>query len=167
MSERRQRDVVYHQNPFYDSMFAFFELPVPSKRVRYRLDQQGQLIYFTPSQSGKAFEAEVRAALRPEATWPFRGSIFVAITLGLPEGEFRAKDVDNISKSLLDAMTGIVILDDRQVVALFVNKQITKSHWFMVGIREFRASDRGWYAPKLYSRRNEWKSRPAASARAK
>jgi Holliday junction resolvase RusA-like endonuclease len=167
VNEPRRRDVIYHQNPFYDSMFGFFHLSVPSKRVRYRLDNQGQLIEFTPSQSGKEFEAEVRAALTPERQWPFRGSVFVVISIGLPEAEFRTKDGDNISKSLLDAMKGVVFPDDRQVVALFVNKHVTEGHWFMVGVREFREGDRGWYAPKLYSRRNYWKRPPGGRARAK
>jgi Holliday junction resolvase RusA-like endonuclease len=156
-----QREVVFHQNPFYDSMFGFFHLSVPSKRVRYRLDGQRSLTEFKPSESSKAFEAQVRAQLVCEPRWPYRRSLFAAITLGLPEGDFRTKDIDNISKSLLDAMTGIVFQDDRQVVALFVNKHIADGYWFMVGVREFRKSDRGWYAPKLYSRRNYWRRKPA------
>lgn len=51
----------------------------------------------------------------------------VAIEITLFYGDKRARDIDNCGKLLLDALTGIVWEDDRQIVEMAVAKAFDKA----------------------------------------
>lgn len=56
---------------------------------------------------------------------PLSGPVEVAITLF--HGDKRARDLDNYGKVLLDALTGIVWLDDKQIMRMTVVKAYDKT----------------------------------------
>jgi len=53
---------------------------------------------------------------------PYEREVDIAIEFYLPDR--RKRDLDNLSKNVLDAMNGIVYMDDRQVVNLLLSKYI-------------------------------------------
>jgi Holliday junction resolvase RusA-like endonuclease len=142
---------VFYQNPFYHSLFGFFGVDVPSKRLRFHIDHAAEVVTLTQPQSGRQFEAYVRESLTPEPGWPLSGRLLLAMSVTLPLASFEAKDVDNIAKSVLDALKGVVYEDDRQVVSLFVSKSQGELGSFFVGIRSLGVDETSWYFPSLYS----------------
>jgi Holliday junction resolvase RusA-like endonuclease len=142
---------VFYQNPFYHFLFGFFGVEVPSKRTRLEIDREKGRAVFWQSESGQRFEALVRERLSPDAKWPLQGPVLLAIRMGLPSDSFYAKDIDNIAKSILDALKGLVFEDDRQVVSLYVAKHVTDKSSFFVGVRQLEAGEPTWHFPSLYS----------------
>ena len=45
-------------------------------------------------------------------------------------------DVDNVAKSILDALNGIVYLDDKQIIELDIKKIYAETSWTEVKIEE-------------------------------
>lgn len=94
--------------------------PQPKERARWCPTRKRHV---TPPKT-RAYEDLVgRIALhaRPR-TWDFRGAYAVEIHAYLHDR--RARDLDNISKSVLDGLNRVLWLDDRQVVRLLVDKAI-------------------------------------------
>ncbi len=69
----------------------------------------------------EAYQWEAKSQWKQE---PFSGSVEVSITLF--HGDKRARDIDNYGKVLLDALTGIVWEDDKQIVRMTVEKAYDK-----------------------------------------
>ena len=45
-------------------------------------------------------------------------------------------DVDNVAKSILDALNGIIYLDDKQIIKLDIKKIYAETSWTEVKIKE-------------------------------
>ena len=45
-------------------------------------------------------------------------------------------DVDNVAKSILDALNGIIYLDDKQIIELNIEKIYAETSWTEVKIKE-------------------------------
>ena len=45
-------------------------------------------------------------------------------------------DVDNVAKSILDALNGIIYLDDKQIIELNIKKIYAETSWTEVKIEE-------------------------------
>ena len=69
----------YYMNPFYDSVFATLNTPIPSKRVRYHINDQNQTVTLHERESGKRFDATVRHLFRDDhsPSWPLQGPLFM------------------------------------------------------------------------------------------
>ena len=48
----------YYMNPFYDSVFATLNTRIPSKWVRYHINEQNQTVTLHERESGKQFAYE-------------------------------------------------------------------------------------------------------------
>ena len=144
--------ITFHQNPFYNDLFGNIGIQVPSKRVGYKQDAAGKATITSLPKGTRKFEAEIKAflfdELKPE--WPHTGRLLIAILVHLTKKEYRIKDIDNIAKSLLDAMKGIVFKDDVQVDALHIVKQVSDKDGFLVGIKLLSDDSTAWYYPLLY-----------------
>jgi Holliday junction resolvase RusA-like endonuclease len=142
---------VSYQNPYYHFLFGFFGVDVPSKRTRLELNHANKTATFWQAESGQQFEALIRKKIAPDNAWPLKGRVLLAIDITLSPESFKTKDIDNVSKSILDALKGLVYDDDRQVVSLFVSKSVGECSSFFVGVRELAADETSWYMPSLYS----------------
>jgi len=93
-----------------------FEIPGrPMPKQRPRVGRYGNI--YTPRET-KAYEELVGTVARKHCKEPLVGDISVAIEVyGKNIG-----DLDNIAKSILDGMAGIVYKDDRQVTELRIRK---------------------------------------------
>lgn len=61
--------------------------------------------------------------------------MFLVISADLTKKDFRCKDVDNIAKTIIDSLKGVVYEDDIQISSLYVEKRISKHSGFFVGIK--------------------------------
>lgn len=93
-------------------------VPRPKQSFKY-----GKFGGYTPKIT-KAWAASVKSAayLAMGQREPYEREVDIAIEFYLPDR--RKRDLDNLSKNVLDAMNGIVYMDDRQVVNLLLSKYI-------------------------------------------
>jgi len=94
-----------------------YKIIVPGKAVakdRPRVNKGGKL-YTT--QKTKAYEELVHAKAREVMREPLRGDVRVDIKI---YAKNLRGDIDNIAKTILDGMTGVAYLNDRQVKVLYV-----------------------------------------------
>ena len=91
---------------------------------------------------------------KPE--WPRTGRLLVVVDIKMPKKEYNTKDVDNMAKSLLDALKGVVYTDDSQVETLQITKSIEETPSFMIGIKELNESDSGGAFPPLFKEGETW-----------
>ena len=59
----------------------------------------------------------------------------------LSEQEYKSRDVDNMSKTILDCLKGKLYVDDSQVRTLLISKKVSpkvKSNFAFIGIRELK-----------------------------
>jgi Holliday junction resolvase RusA-like endonuclease len=100
--------------------------PVPKQRARQ--GRGGH--WYTPPET-RGYELAVSACgtvARIRSRWPKAdpvGRFDVMIHVFLPDE--RARDVDNIAKSILDALNRNVWRDDRQVARLVVNRHVDRA----------------------------------------
>jgi Holliday junction resolvase RusA-like endonuclease len=83
---------------------------------------------FTPAKQ-RAYQANVRMhalAARPRGPWlPSKHARYrVDVEAFLPDE--RRRDLDNVAKTILDALNGVLYLDDSQVVTLLVATHIDR-----------------------------------------
>lgn len=103
------------------------------------------------SEAGKTFKANVQAAviatLKAKPV-PLDGRLAVAILLHQPDR--RGRDIDNVVKPLLDALTAAgVWLDDSQIDRLQVQRgSIAKGGRAEVRVETIREADKEWFATK-------------------
>jgi Holliday junction resolvase RusA-like endonuclease len=136
MTETTKR-VTFHQNPFYHHLFGSLNMLVPSKRVGYKLKPDGTPGRARIPKGAQDFEVLLKDILTAygEKRWPYKQRLLIAIEIHFTEREYRTKDVDNVAKTLLDAMKGVVFEDDAQVDLLQVSKLSSSQNSFMIGVR--------------------------------
>jgi crossover junction endodeoxyribonuclease RusA len=87
--------------------------PVPKARARIRV-LGGKVSSYTPSGTvlAQAHVADVVRALgfQPTDAYDF------ALSIRFRQGSWQRRDIDNLAKLVLDAMTGVVWVDDAQIV---------------------------------------------------
>lgn len=104
---------------------------IPSTQEAYRSGTTADLgIRRDESERKKLFmeavSVDVRKRLRESSQFPSRGEIFVFIVQYLAgEALFQNRDVDNLAKTMLDLLNGIIYRNDSQVRVLLVVKKRT------------------------------------------
>lgn len=146
--------IIFHQNPFYNDLFGTFDIQIPSKRVGYKQDAEGRHVITSLPKGTRDFEAKINAFLSdiPKPEWPYTGRLLIAILVHLTKKEYHIKDIDNLAKSLLDAMKDIVFKDDVQIDALHIVKQVSDTNGFFVGVKLLSDDSTAWYYPFLYQK---------------
>ena len=123
----------------FQTIFSVYGQPVPKKRAR--VTRRGHA--YTPKES-LAYEKEValmaKAAMGSAQPLETPVAAYIYINYAVPKSYSNKRrmaclnrserptganlgDIDNVAKQILDAMNGIVYLDDRQVVSLHVTKR--------------------------------------------
>ena len=100
--------------------FSVVGVPVPKQSFRYDGNGRGHT-----DERVEAWQHLVRVAAKAAMIGfePIQGRVKVELVFGLPDRVRR--DVDNLSKGVLDACRKIVFVDDTQVVDLHVVKHVT------------------------------------------
>ena len=131
-------------------MFISFDTIVPSKRVRYKQNEQKHAEIIALPRGSIEFENHIKNNLTPKPKWPYKGRILIALQIMIKESDYKCKDIDNVTKSIIDAMKGIVYEDDVQIDMVHVQKIKSKKYSFAVGIKELDNDDTNWYFPRLF-----------------
>lgn len=150
--------MIFYQNPFYDYLFGSFGINTPSTRSGYKIIIS-RLALLNPTTSGiYKFKKSIKTWLdkKPNPNWPCKNRLLVAIQFGLTEKKYKQKDIDNITKSLIDALKGTVYEDDKQIDSLHLLKYKSENNTFMIGIKELSESDPGWFFPPFCAEK-PWK----------
>jgi crossover junction endodeoxyribonuclease RusA len=98
-------------------MIAFTIPGRPTPKKRPRLGHNGRRAYiYTPPET-VAYEQAVGWVAKAACREPLRGPVEVRIATYI-HGRRHAPDLDNVIKSILDGLNGIVFTDDRQVARI-------------------------------------------------
>ena len=111
--------------------FAVSGTPRPKQSFRYTANGGG----YTPH-AVKEWQTEVSIMARGAmgGRQALTGDLLVAIDFYLPDR--RRRDLDNLSKAVLDGMNRIVFEDDQQIVQLRLAKTISKEPGIVVSVLE-------------------------------
>lgn len=83
----------------------------------------------------KAWQAKVKRAGRMSyGDGPTSQDLAVSLRFFLPDR--RRRDLDNLSKGTLDALTGVIWDDDQQIVQLTLSKQVSKNPRVVISVSE-------------------------------
>jgi Holliday junction resolvase RusA-like endonuclease len=142
----------YNDNPFYDLVLAWSGWPIPSTRSGYKNLATGGIVPNPETSSIHIFRKTVREAFRkyPQFKKPINGRVLISLAIGLTQKEYQSRDIDNMVKSVLDALKTVVYYDDRQVDVLHVVKYESDFEIWNIGIRKLRKKDPIWHFPQLY-----------------
>ena len=132
--------------------FHIHTIPVPKGRPKFS-KIGGFVRTYTPKKT-QDFETEVREAAKQAMTRePLEGPLAVYLYFRLPipqsyskkrsaacltgsERPTKKPDLDNLAKSVLDALNGVIYLDDSQIVSLHMTKVYSQHPGIDLLIRE-------------------------------
>lgn len=153
----------YIQNPDVDLLFGLVGEIVPTKKEDFKpipattLDEKGNEVIFDSlyvkkpdKQSVINFEAKIRETLSDsyytERIIKQPKSVEVFISVSINKKRFYEVDVDNLAKTVLDSMVGLIIDDDAQVVNLICTKYIHPDgiNGVLIGVTELTAIRKGF-----------------------
>lgn len=140
-------------NPFYDFVLAVVGQVIPSTRTGYKnIVTTGGTVPNPETLNVHHFRKELREALRDVYGFkqPTKSRVMISLAIGLSQKQYAICDLDNMVKSILDALKTVVYEDDRQVDVLHVAKYKTEHHRWNIGIKYLRAGDPLWHMPSLY-----------------
>ena len=134
-------------------MFTVYGEPVGKGRPRFA--KRGNFVSTYTPQKTKTYEGEIRlmakAAMGASEALETPVTVAIYIRVGIPASFSKQKrkdalsnhirptkkpDIDNIAKCFLDAMNGIVYLDDKQVVSLHITKEYAETPAVDVMVKE-------------------------------
>jgi Holliday junction resolvase RusA-like endonuclease len=143
----------YTDNPFYDFVLAYIGEPIPSTRSGYKnIVGTSDVMTNHESPNVHSFREGLRETLLKysEFSMPYKGRVLVSLAIGLTEKEYLSRDIDNMVKSLLDALKNVVYYDDRQVDVLHVVKKMSEDNRWHIGIKKLSEGDSLWDYQPLY-----------------
>jgi Holliday junction resolvase RusA-like endonuclease len=134
-------------------MYTVYGEPVGKGRPRF--SRRGNFVSTYTPQKTKSYEDEIRmmakAAMGGSELLETPITVAIYIRVGIPASFSKQKhkdalanyirptkkpDIDNIAKCFLDAMNGIVYLDDKQVVSLHITKEYAETPAVDVMVKE-------------------------------
>jgi Holliday junction resolvase RusA-like endonuclease len=126
-------------NPDFNEVLIFYGLDAISFRDRQKV---------------KGFLNRMRCQLQriPCDNWPYSKPIMIAIDINGPTKMYSRRDVDNMSKVILDAGNKIIYHDDRLINILTVQKRLWKLplYGFQIAIRVLDINMKDKYSPTMY-----------------
>ncbi len=125
---------------FYDLVITLeLSRPLPQKQTKGKTQN-------------RAFEKEIAQHLKTHKKdyLPFKKRLLFAFNVSGPKEYIENIDVDNVAKSLLDALKGEVYKDDKQVYFLIAEKHLIKDVTAaVIGIREIQDNEEITFVPKF------------------
>ena len=134
-------------------VYSVYGEPVGKGRPRFA--RRGNFVSTYSPQKTKTYEDEIRmmakAAMGASEALETPVTVAIYIRVGIPKSFSKQKhkdalanierptkkpDIDNIAKCFLDAMNGIVYLDDKQVVSLHITKIYAETPAVEVMVKE-------------------------------
>ena len=83
--------------------------------------------------------------------WPYMKPIMMTIGIAGPTKMYSRRDVDNMSKVILDAGNKIIYTDDKLINILTIQKQLWKMpfYGFQIGVRVIDSEKKDKYSPTM------------------
>ena len=159
-----EKTVTYRQNPKVEILFGFYGgKPIPTKQDKFKpikafeIDEDGnevELKNFYERKEDKNSIQEMKELVSKYATEAFKekgiirmpANIEVLLSFSVKEKRFKEVDIDNLTKTVLDGLTGVAFEDDSQVSSLIVNKHVhvMKIDALFIGITELTEENKGF-----------------------
>ena len=73
----------------------------------------------------------------------------MGIKICLPKSRYLSTDVDNMTKTIMDAFCGIAYEDDKQIDSLFVSKSAYHKSQVWIGLKSLGQGPKSWFLPPL------------------
>lgn len=162
----------FYQNPKVEILFGFYGgKPIPTKQDKFKplkafeINEDGkevELKNFYEKRDDKNSIQEMKTIVAKYATKAFEkkgiikkpSEVEVLLSFSMKERRFKEIDIDNLSKTVLDGLTGVAFEDDAQVSSLIANKHIhdMKIDALFIGITELTEEMKGFGSEiKLFS----------------
>ncbi len=113
-------------NPYYDEILIFAGVKVPTSQEGYKLvDSKKQLYKRIKKPNVKRFQSEIKGRLlkKKKPWWPHTEKLSLIVSVGGPKNYIEFSDLDNYLKTIFDAIKGVVIADDHQIIEVTVDKE--------------------------------------------
>ncbi|SDI65467.1 RusA family crossover junction endodeoxyribonuclease [Winogradskyella thalassocola] len=156
--------VTFRQNPKVEILFGFYGgKPIPTKQDKFKplkafeIDEDGnevELKNFYERKDDKNSIQEMKELVSEYATEAFKekgiikrpANIEVLLSFSVKERRFKEVDIDNLTKTILDGLTGVAFEDDSQVSSLIVNKHVheMKIDALFIGVTELTDENKGF-----------------------
>jgi Holliday junction resolvase RusA-like endonuclease len=150
MSER----TTYYQNPDFEEVLIFFDEEVFTSSEKYK-PVEGGLYERRDKGNAVDFINNIKEKLSKEKknNWPYTQKIMLVIGISGTKGLYGNRDIDNMVKSVFDALKGVLFVDDSQIHLLIASKQIWNKNMkgFMVGLRVLDENKIDKYEPWLFT----------------
>lgn len=160
----KEEFITYYQNPKVEILFGFYGgKPIPTKQDQFKplkafeIDENGEEIElknFYEKKDDKSSIQEMKNIVAEYATEAFKekgiikkpSEVEVLLSFSVKEKRFKQVDIDNLSKTVLDGLTGVAFEDDVQVSSLIVNKHIhpMKIDAIFIGVTELTEKQKGF-----------------------
>lgn len=160
----KEEFITYYQNPKVEILFGFYGgKPIPTKQDQFKplkafeVDENGEEIElknFYEKKDDKSSIQEMKNIVAEYATEAFKekgiikkpSEVEVLLSFSVKEKRFKQVDIDNLSKTVLDGLTGVAFEDDVQVSSLIVNKHIhpMKIDAIFIGVTELTEKQKGF-----------------------
>ncbi|MCE9540050.1 MAG: RusA family crossover junction endodeoxyribonuclease [Bacteroidetes bacterium] len=141
MKEQPLKSVTWTPNPIIDITLMIPLIEIPSKQEKYKKIFHN--IYLKKSvDKNKKFETLIKEKLSEEKSkeWPLTGLLEVFISITAKKSRINKVDIDNLLKSILDCLNGVVYKDDSQIIQVigrkFTSEDISVENSLMIAIRK-------------------------------
>jgi Holliday junction resolvase RusA-like endonuclease len=100
----------------------------------------------------RAFEESIRRQIAKNLTqehpYPKDVKLEVDVAVSMTERRFKQVDIDNLVKSVLDCMNGLVYVDDTQIVNILGTKDVNAfepRNALFIGVRKINEQEDSWF----------------------
>lgn len=172
-----EKGVIFYKNPKIEILFGFYGgNPIPTKQDKfkpieaYEVDEEGNevpLKNFYERKEDKNSIQEMKNLVNEYAKEAFKekgiiknpANVEVVLSFSVKEKRFKEVDIDNLSKTVLDGLTGSAFEDDAQVSSLIVNKHVHKMKIdaLFIGVTELNENNKGFRNEIKLFGEQEWK----------
>ena len=125
--------ISFFANPYFDEVLIFFDQEeVKSSQEKYKPIKIGDDFLYQKKKTNTVQEyinkiQEILKAKQKD-TRVYEGNIFIQISISGSPKKIKITDIDNMIKTLFDAISGVVIKDDRMINTVYANKYKTNGN---------------------------------------
>jgi Holliday junction resolvase RusA-like endonuclease len=158
---------IFVANPYFDEMMIFFGNTIYTSQEKLKpiiceqCDRKN--LYEKREKENKTdFINRIHGLLQTTKNheWPFKEDLLVQFTVSNKQAKLKEVDLDNLAKTLFDALQGIVYSNDSQIIGFAGDKySVIDIDAFIVAIKRMSPGEKPIYQEFLFSgKRNAWKA---------
>lgn len=140
---------VFYGNPYFDEIMIFLTR-IPTSQDKFKpfncSDCNESDLYKAYSKKNKTdFVDLIKNAIKkkPNPEWPFTENLLIQFNVSDIPSRICTVDLDNLAKTLMDALKGTVFNEDNQVVALAGTKDVVQNiKGCFVNVRKLEQEER-------------------------